>query len=324
MDMLELFQLAFMQRALIVGVATALVSGLISCWIIQMGWSLMGDAISHAVLPGVVLSYLFGLPYIVGALVFAFLTVICIGLIKGTNTIKADTALGIVFTSLFALGTVLISKIPSQTSLSHILFGNLLGVSKEDMIQVLVLGTLVLVVLISLRRDLTLLAFDINHAQAIGISTKFLHGLLLCTLAVSVVTSLQAVGVILSVALLIVPGATARLLSKSMWTMLWLSPTIAVLCTLGGIILSYISNASSGGMIGVVLGATFAVIYCAHIILERRKMSKLAYPFGIYYQNGLQPAKRRGNDSLFYSANARCSGASKGSARCGRASKDRR
>ncbi|EHF03061.1 metal ABC transporter permease [Olsenella sp. oral taxon 809] len=275
---LELLSFAFMQRAIVTGLATALVCGVISCYVIHVGWSLMGDAISHAVLPGVVVSYMLGLPYAVGAVVAALLAVALIGVVRRSGQIRADTSMGIVFTTLFSLGTVLISKVPSQVSLSHILFGNLLGVGVPDMYQVIVLGSIVLAVLLLLRRDLVLFAFDPMHAQALGKSPQLLSGILLCALAVTVVVSLQAVGIILSVAMLVTPGATARMLTDSFWKMLWLSPLVAVVATVLGIWASYVLDASSGGMIGVVLGLLFALacVFGPHgLIAELRHRSSL-------------------------------------------------
>ena len=258
-SLLDILSFAFMQRALITGIATALVCGVISCFVIHVGWSLMGDAISHAVLPGVVISYILQLPYAVGAVVAALIAVALIGLVRQSNVISSDTSMGIVFTTLFSLGTVLISKVPSQTSLSHILFGNLLGVTPSDMWQVLVLGTVVLLVVIILRRDFALFTFDPMHAQALGKSPRILSCMLLVALAITVVVSLQAVGIILSGAMLVTPGATARMLTDNFWKMLWLSPAIAALATVLGICASYVLDASSGGMIGVVLGLMFAL-----------------------------------------------------------------
>lgn len=261
MPEIDILQYAFMQRALITGVATALVCGLLSCWITYMGWSLMGDAISHSILPGVVISHLLGFPYLIGALVFALITVVMVGQIKKTQIVKPDTAIGIVFTTFFALGTVLISKIPSQINLSHILFGNLLGVTTPDMLQVLCIGLPIALLLLLKNKDLTLLSFDQTQVRAIGLSIKTLTSLLLIALSLAIVISLQAVGVILSVSLLIVPGACARLLTKQMRHMLWISPLIATLSVFIGITSSYYLDASSGGIIGLTLGIFFLIIF---------------------------------------------------------------
>lgn len=261
MPEVDILQYAFMQRALITGIATAIVCGLLSCWITHMGWSLMGDAISHSILPGVVIAHLLGLPYLVGALVFALITVVLVGQVKKSQIVRPDTAIGIVFTTFFALGTVLISKVPSQINLSHILFGNLLGVTTPDMLQVLCIGLPIAILLILKNKDMTLLSFDPTQVQAIGLSTKTLTSFLLVALALAIVISLQAVGVILSVSLLIVPGACARLLTNQMRHMLWISPLIATVSVLIGITGSYYLDASSGGMIGLTLGVVFCIIF---------------------------------------------------------------
>ena len=192
-----------------------------------IGWSLMGDAVSHAVLPGVVLAYIVGAPFALGALVFALIAVTLIGVVRNTSRVKEDAAIGIVFTSLFALGLVLISVTPSQTDLNHIIFGNLLGVSIPDLIQVLVLGVVAFAILILKRRDLTLYAFDPTHAHAIGLSPKRLGALLLGLLALTSVVALQTVGVVLVVAMLIIPGATAYLLTDRFSRMLVIAPAIS-------------------------------------------------------------------------------------------------
>lgn len=255
----DMMSLGFMQRALLCGVATGVVCGVISCWITHIGWSLMGDAISHAVLPGVVISYIAGIPYVIGALLSALFAVGLIERVRKIRVVSPDTAMGIVFTSLFSLGTVLISRVPSQVNLTHVLFGNLLGVSSQDLIVTVVLGLVVLITLLIKSRDITLFCFDSGQVQALGLSARSLSTLLLVCLAVTVVVALQAVGVILSVALLIVPGATARLLTKSMWRMLIISPIIAVTCVTAGMIASYVFDISSGGSIGVTLGLAFAI-----------------------------------------------------------------
>jgi manganese transport system permease protein len=251
----------FMQRALVVSVAAAIVCSVISCWLVLIGWSLMGDAVSHAVLPGVVLAYIFGIPFAVGALVFALAAVVLIGGIRETSRIKEDAAIGIVFSTLFALGLVLVSVVPSQIDLSHILFGNILGVSDLDLAQVVGLGAVAFAVLIWKRRDLTLFAFDAAHAHAIGLSPRRLSALLLGLLAVTSVVALQAVGVILVIAMLIMPGATAYLLTNSIWRMLVIAPVAATLSAVLGIYLSYYMDAASGPMIVLAHASLFTAAY---------------------------------------------------------------
>lgn len=251
----------FMQRAFAAAIISAIVCALLSCWLVLIGWSLMGDAVSHAVLPGVVLAYLVGLPFAVGALIFALLAVLLIGVVRERSVIKEDAAMGIVFSVLFALGLVLISIIPSQVDLGHILFGNLLGVSPADLWQVALLAAVVLAVVALKYRALTLFAFDPVHARAIGLSPRRISALLLVLLAVTAVTGLQAVGVVLVIALLIIPGATARLLTDRITRMLLLAPALAALCAAVGIYLSYWMNTATGPMVVLAQGAVFAGVY---------------------------------------------------------------
>jgi manganese transport system permease protein len=175
--------------------------------------------------------------------------------------VKEDAAIGIVFTTLFAFGLVLVSVTPSQTDLNHIIFGNILGVSTTDLIQIGVLAAVALVILVLKRRDLTLYAFDPVHAHAIGLSPRRLGALLLGMLALTAVVALQVVGVILVVAMLIIPGATAYLLTDRSGRMLLIAPIISAVCSVLGIYLSYWLDAASGGLVVVVQGVVFALVY---------------------------------------------------------------
>ena len=255
------FAYEFMQRSLLVTVVASIVCALLSCWLVLIGWSLLGDAVSHAVLPGVVLSYVVGAPFALGALVFGLGAVVLIGTVRDTTRLKEDAVIGVIFTTLFALGLVLISVVPSQVDLSHILFGNLLGVTDGEIWQVVVLGVLTAAVLLLKRRDLTLLAFDPVHAHAIGLSPRRLRALLLAALAVTVVVAIQAVGVILVVAMVITPGATAFLLTDRISRMFVIAPAVAALCALAGMYASYHLDTSSAGMVVLAQGVAFGVAY---------------------------------------------------------------
>ncbi|RSN30410.1 hypothetical protein DMC61_18660 [Amycolatopsis sp. WAC 04169] len=250
-----------MVRALASTVVASAVCAVLSCWLVLIGWSLMGDAVSHAVLPGVVLAYVLGAPFALGAVVFGFLAVALIGVVRDTSRVKEDAAIGIVFTTLFALGLVLISVTPSQTDLNHIIFGNLLGVDTSDLIQIGVLGAITLTVLVLKRRDFTLYAFDPTHAHAIGLNPRVLGAALLGLLALTAVVALQVVGVILVVAMLIIPGATAYLLTDRFGRMLVIAPSFSVLAAVAGLYLSYHLDTASGGMIVLVQGAGFTLVY---------------------------------------------------------------
>ncbi|MFD5247955.1 metal ABC transporter permease [Amycolatopsis sp. NPDC058340] len=258
---LEPLSYDFMVRALASTVIASAVCAVLSCWLVLIGWSLMGDAVSHAVLPGVVLAYVLGAPFALGAVVFGFLAVALIGVVRDTSRVKEDAAIGIVFTTLFALGLVLISVTPSQTDLNHIIFGNLLGVDTSDLIQIGVLGAITLTLLVLKRRDFTLYAFDPTHAHAIGLNPRVLGAALLGLLALTAVVALQVVGVILVVAMLIIPGATAYLLTDRFGRMLVIAPSFSVLAAVAGLYLSYHLDTASGGMIVLVQGAGFTLVY---------------------------------------------------------------
>ncbi len=259
--LLEPLQYGFLTRALIVTVAAAVVASVLSCWLILMGWSLMGDAVSHAVLPGVALAYIVGLPFSIGAFVFGAGAVALIGLVKSTTKLKADTVIGVVFTALFAAGLAIVSRTPSQVDLMHILFGNVLGVTDAELWQVLILGALTLAIVLFKRRDLTLFAFDRTHAHVIGLNTKLLSALLLGLLALSVVVGLQAVGIILVVAMLITPGATAFLLTRSFDRMLVLAAGITAVASVCGIYASYYLDISTGAAVVLAQALVFTAVY---------------------------------------------------------------
>lgn len=272
-------QYEFMQRALLVAFVVGLACALLSCWMTLMRLSLMGDAISHAVLPGVVLSYLVGLPFAVGAFLFGAGAVGGIGAVSRTTRIKEDAAIGIVFTALFALGIVLVSVIPSQVDLFHILFGNVLGVSDSDIWQVLILGGITIAILLALWRSFVLFAFDPTHAHAIGISPRRWEILLLGLLALTVIVALQAVGIVLVVAMLITPGATAYLLTDRFDEMLAISATVGVASTVLGTYLSYHLDAATGGCIVCVLAVLFLTAYLfapRHGLFGRRRSAATA------------------------------------------------
>ena len=267
--LLEPWRYEFMQRALLVTVVASVVAALLSCWLVLIGWSLMGDAVSHAVLPGVVLAYLVGAPFALGAFLFGAGAVAAIGWVRATSRVKEDAAIGVVFTTVFAFGVVLVSVTPSQVDLSHILFGNVLGVSDGDVLQVVVLAVLAVTLLVLKRRDLTLHAFDPVHAHVIGLPVRRLEVLLLALLAVSVVVALQAVGVVLAVAMLITPGATAYLLTDRIWRMLWVAPAVAAACAVVGVWASYVLDVASAGLVVLCQGIAFGAAYVTARVRQR-------------------------------------------------------
>ena len=271
---LEPMAMVFMQRALAIGVVVAVVCAVLSCFMTLKGWALMGDAVSHAVLPGVVIAYALGLPFALGAFVFGVGSVGVIGAIKQHTRVKEDTVIGLVFTGFFALGLVLISKIRSSVDLTHILFGNLLGISDADLVQTVVISAVCLLVLLLLRRDLLLFCFDPSHARTIGLNTGVLHYLLLTLVSLAAVAGLQTVGIILVVAMLVTPGATAYLLTDRFDRMTWLAVLSAVSATVLGIYTSYWLDASTAGCIVVVQTLQFLLVMLLaprHGLLAQRR-----------------------------------------------------
>lgn len=257
----EPLQHAFMQRALLVSMLVASVCGLLSCYMTLKGWALMGDAVSHAVMPGVVIAYALNLPFALGAFVFGVGSVAVIGYIKQMTRIKEDTVIGLVFTGFFAFGLILVSKVRSSMDLTHILFGNVLGISPADIQQTLWICALVLAVLLLLRRDLILFCFDPTHARSMGIHTGVMHYLLLAVLSLAAVAGLQTVGIILVVAMLVTPGATAHLLTDRFDRMTWIAVGSAMLSSVIGIYWSYWMDASTGGCIVVVQTLLFLISF---------------------------------------------------------------
>ena len=251
----------FMRRALMVSALVGGVCGLLSCYMTLKGWALMGDAVSHAVMPGVVVAYALGLPFSLGAFVFGVGSVALIGFIKQKSRIKEDTVIGLVFTGFFALGIVLVSKIKSNIDLMQILFGSPLGISQADVKQTLIISFVVIFILLLFRKDLMLYCFDAKHARSIGINTGMLHYLLLTLLSLSAVVGLQTVGIILVVAMLITPGATAYLLTDRFDRMTILAVISSSFSSALGVYISYWSDIETGGSIVLVQTLIFLIAF---------------------------------------------------------------
>ena len=251
----------FMRRALMVSALVGGVCGLLSCYMTLKGWALMGDAVSHAVMPGVVVAYALGLPFSLGAFVFGVGSVALIGFVKQKSRIKEDTVIGLVFTGFFALGLVLVSKIKSNIDLMQILFGSPLGISRSDVNQTLIISFIVISILLIFRKDLMLYCFDAKHARSIGINTGILHYLLLTLLSLSAVVGLQTVGIILVVAMLITPGATAYLLTDRFDQMTLLAVVSSSFSSILGVYISFWSDIETGGSIVLVQTLIFLIAF---------------------------------------------------------------
>ncbi len=257
------FEYRFMQRALLTSVLVGAICGLLSCYVVLKRWSLLGDAISHAVLPGVAIAYLLGWPFFIGAFVTGALTSLGIGALERHTRIKADAAMGLMFTAAFALGIVIISKIATSTHLMHILFGNVLGVQTTALMLTLAASLVTVLTIWLAYRPLLLYTFDPQQAQALGFNTSFIHYGLILLLTLTIVASLETVGIILVVAMLLTPGATAHLLTDRFPLMLAISVAVGVISAVVGLVLSVSLDVASGGAIVLVASGLFLVALLA-------------------------------------------------------------
>ncbi|MGB6296597.1 MAG: metal ABC transporter permease [Rivularia sp. (in: cyanobacteria)] len=252
-------QYEFMVKAIFVSSLVGVVCSVLSCYMTLKGWALMGDAVSHAVLPGVVIAYILNIPLAIGAFVFGLGSVVSIGFIQSKTRIKEDTVMGLVFTGFFAFGLVLISKTPSNIDLLHILFGNVLGISDQNLIQTIIICIITMIFLMVLRKDLLLFCFDATHARSIGLNTTALYYILLSLLALTIVAAQQTVGIILVIAMLVTPGATAYMLSDNFNKMTLIAVASGIFSSLMGTYISYHLDASTGGCIVVLQTLLFVI-----------------------------------------------------------------
>lgn len=257
----EPLQYAFMVKAIMVSVTVGATCALLSCFLILKGWSLLGDAISHAVLPGVVLAYMVGIPFSIGAFIFALLAVLLIGFVKTNTKIKEDAIMGIIFTTFFALGLVLISSITSSVDLTHVLFGEVLGIADAEAWYTIGILALVSIVILTFRRSFLVFCFDITHAQSVGLPVRLIHYAFLVLLAITITGSLQTVGIILVIAMLITPGSTAFLLTKKFSSMLQIAVVVSVFSSIVGAYASYYYDVSTGGAIVFMQGCIFLGVF---------------------------------------------------------------
>ncbi|EJL46472.1 metal ABC transporter permease [Brevibacillus agri] len=262
MDFLQAIgQYEFLQKALFTSVVVGIICGVIGSFIILRGMSLMGDAISHAVLPGVALSYAFGINFFLGAVATGVLTAVGIGYVSQNSRIKNDTAIGILFTSAFALGIIMITMLKSSTDLYHILFGNVLAVRPSDMWVTVGIGLIVIVTVYAFFKELLLTSFDPTIAAAYGLRNNLIHYLLMTLLTMVTVASLQTVGIVLVVAMLITPAATAYLLTDRLSVMIFLAAGFGVISAIVGLYFSFTYNLASGATIVMVATALFLLAF---------------------------------------------------------------
>lgn len=251
----------FLQKAMFTSIMVGIICGVIGCFIILRGMSLLGDAISHAVLPGVAISYMLGINFFIGAVVTGILTAVGIGFISQNSRIKHDTAIGIMFTAVFAIGIILITFMKSSTDLYHILFGNILSVQVSDMILTLCIGVIIIALVYLFYKELLVSTFDPTMAKAYGLPVKVIHYGLMILLTLATVASLQTVGIVLVVAMLITPAATAYLLSNRLWVMIYLAAGIGAFSAIVGLYFSFSYNLASGATIVIVAACLFLLAF---------------------------------------------------------------
>jgi len=250
-------QYDYMLKAIFLSGVIGGVCAFLSCFITLKGWSLMGDALSHSVVPGVAVAYYAGWPFAAGAFVTGLLAAVGMGFVKANTRLREDAVIGVVFTAFFALGLLLISLYPSQVDLRSIVFGNILGISNPDIVQVLIISGVTLLVLGFKWRDLLLFCFDPNQARALGLNTTVLHFTLLTLLSATAVAALQTVGACLVVAMLVTPGATAYLLTDRFGKMIGIAMSMGVGSSIVGAYVSYFFDGSTGGCIVTLQSALF-------------------------------------------------------------------
>jgi manganese/iron transport system permease protein len=245
-------------------------TALLSCFLVMKGWALMGDAVSHAVLPGVVLAWMTGLPLILGAFAAGMTCALLTGFLAENSRVKQDTVMGVVFSGMFGLGIILYTSITTNEHLDHILFGNLLGIGAEDLWTAGLIAIGVCLFLIAKWRDLLLHAFDPAQAKASGLAVNVLHYGLLVALSLSIVATLSATGLILAVALLITPGAIAFLVVRSFGQMLIVSVIVCIFAMFTGTYASFFFDSAPAATIVLILTAVFIVAFSYRLFVTRK------------------------------------------------------
>ncbi|WP_386166710.1 metal ABC transporter permease [Sulfitobacter pontiacus] len=270
------FQFPFMQNAFWIVLLVAPPTALLSCFLVLKGWALMGDAVSHAVLPGVVLAWITGLPLIVGAFAAGMSCAMLTGYLSYNSRIKQDTVMGVVFSGMFGIGIIMYTSITTNQHLDHVLFGNMLGVGAQDLWTAGLISAFVTAFLVLKWKDLLLHAFDPAQAQASGLHTGFLHYGLLAVLSLTIVATLTATGLILAVALLVTPGAIAFLVVRSFGPMLIVSVLVCLLSMFAGVYASFFLDSAPAPTIVLILTVIFVLAFINRLLVTRRTSRQAA------------------------------------------------
>ncbi len=264
------FKFGFMQNAFLICVIVSVPTALLSCFLVMKGWALMGDSVSHAVLPGIVLAYIFGFPLILGAFAAGMVCALLTGFLSGNSRVKQDTVMGVVMSGMFGIGIVLYVSIKTNAHLDHILFGNMLGVEPHELLTAGIIALLVGGVLVLKWRDLLLHSFDPAQARACGLPVNLLHYGLLAALSLTIVATLSAAGLILAVGLLIAPGAIAFLLVRTFGTMLWVSVLVCMASMLAGTYASFFLDSAPAPTIVLILTTVFIIAFVRRQLQTRQ------------------------------------------------------
>ena len=275
MDLLLPFQFPFMQNAFLICLIVALPTALLSCFLVMKGWALMGDAVSHAVLPGIVLAYVTGLPLLLGAFLAGMLCSFLTGFLAENSRVKQDTVMGVVFSGMFALGIVLYVALDTQAHLDHILFGNMLGVDAQELTTAAIISMVVVTGIVLLWKDFLLHSFDEVQAKVSGLNVKVLHYTLLTFLSLTIVATLSAIGLILAISLLIAPGAIAFLLVKRFSSMLWIACMVNLTTMVLGAYLSFHIDSAPAPTIVLIQSLVFIVALVRRISMTKKQSQQL-------------------------------------------------
>ena len=270
-ELLLPFQFPFMQTAFLIVALISVPTALLSCFLVLKGWALMGDAVSHAVLPGIVLAYILGAPLILGAFFAGMVCALATGYLSENSRVKQDTVMGVVFSGMFGLGIVLYVGVETNAHLDHILFGNMLGISAQELWTTAIIAALVSAALLIKWKDLLLHAFDPAQAQASGLPVTWLHYGLLTALSATIVATLSAVGLILAIGLLIAPGAIAFLLVREFRTMLWVSVLVCLSSSLLGVYTSFFIDSAPAPTIILIQTLMFIAVFLRKLSLNKSR-----------------------------------------------------
>ncbi len=265
------FQFVFMQNAFWVAFILSVPTAILSCFLVVRGWALMGDAISHAVLPGIAIAYVLGFPLLIGAFLAGMFFAWGTGFLSNNSRIKEDTIMGVIFSGMFGLGIVLFVAFETSAHLDHILFGNILGVSKADIFTALIITLTIIIFFVIYWRDLMLFSFDPIQAKALALPTKFLHYGLLAALSLVIIATLKAVGLILAIGLFILPGAIAFLLSQRLSSMLFISVFFNICSMEIGLYLSFFIDSAPAPTIVLVLTFVFFLVFLRKNFIDKKK-----------------------------------------------------